>query len=94
MTTTETIAAAPLIWFPHAVLFSNGLPFGSVLSYIYADLIVPPIMEAYLEYYGTKFAAILSGMIFISAVLTRFVIHFPFLDAGVIPLPRACRSRR
>jgi uncharacterized membrane protein YraQ (UPF0718 family) len=70
-----------------AVLFTNGLPFGSVLSYIYADLIVPPIMDAYREYYGTKFAAILSGMIFLSAVLTGFVIHFLFLGAGLIPAP-------
>ncbi|WP_101298410.1 permease [Halegenticoccus soli] len=70
-----------------AVLWTNGLPFGSVLSYIYADLIVPPIMDAYREYYGTKFAAILSGMIFVSAVLTGFVVHFLFLGAGLIPDP-------
>jgi len=70
-----------------AVLFSNGLPFGSVLSYIYADLIVPPIMDAYREYYGTKFAAILSAMIFVSAVLTGVVVHFVFLVLGVIPDP-------
>ncbi|WP_122090910.1 permease [Halalkalicoccus subterraneus] len=74
-----------------AVLYANGLPFGSVLSYIYADLIVPPIMDAYREYYGTKFAAILSGMIFFSAVLTGFVIHFIFLGAGVIPDPSSVR---
>jgi uncharacterized membrane protein YraQ (UPF0718 family) len=70
-----------------AVLFSNGLPFGAVLSYIYADLIVPPIMDAYREYYGTTFAAILSLMIFVSAVVTGVIIHFIFLAAGVIPSP-------
>jgi len=70
-----------------AVLFSNGLPFGSVLSYIYADLIVPPIMDAYREYYGTTFAAVLSAMIFVSAVLTGVVVHFVFLVLGVIPDP-------
>ncbi|MFC6723024.1 permease [Halobium palmae] len=69
------------------ILYANGLPFGSVLSYIYADLIVPPIMDAYREYYGTKFAAILSGMIFVSAVLTGIVIHFIFLGVGLIPDP-------
>jgi hypothetical protein len=69
------------------VLYANGLPFGSVLSYIYADLIVPPIMDAYREYYGTTFAAILSGMIFVSAVLTGVVIHFLFLGTGLIPDP-------
>ncbi|RBI59246.1 permease [halophilic archaeon] len=71
-----------------AVLWTNGLPFGSVLSYIYADLIVPPIMDAYREYYGTKFAAVLSGMIFLAAVLTGFVVHFLFLGAGLVP-PRS-----
>ena len=70
-----------------AVLFSNGLPFGSVLSYIYADLIVPPIVDAYREYYGTKFAAVLSGMIFVAAVLTGVVVHFLFLGLGLIPAP-------
>ncbi|MFC6797084.1 permease [Haladaptatus sp. DYSN1] len=69
------------------VLWTNGLPFGSVLSYIYADLIVPPIMDAYREYYGTKFAAMLSGMIFLAAVLVGVVIHFLFLGLGLIPDP-------
>ena len=68
-----------------AVLFSNGLPFGAVLSYIYADLIVPPIMDAYRDYYGTTFAAILSGMIFVSAVIVGVIVHFIFLGAGLIP---------
>ena len=58
-----------------------------MLSYIYASLIVPPVINAYREYYGTKFAAILCGMISVSAVLTSFVIHFIFLGAGVIPDP-------
>ncbi|WP_338727267.1 permease [Haladaptatus sp. DJG-WS-42] len=70
------------------VLWTNGLPFGSVLSYIYADLIVPPIMDAYREYYGTKFAAILSGFIFLTSVLVGVVIHFLFLGLGIIPDPQ------
>ncbi|WP_410766475.1 permease [Haloferax sp. DFSO60] len=69
------------------ILWTNGLPFGSVLSYIYADLIVPPIMDAYREYYGTSFAAILSGMIFVAAVLTGVIVHFVFSTAGLIPDP-------
>ena len=68
-----------------AILFTNGLPFGSILSYIYADLIIPPIMEAYDEYYGTTFAAILSGTIFVGAVVTGVVLHFIFGAAGLIP---------
>ncbi|GAB3681588.1 permease [Salinarchaeum chitinilyticum] len=71
------------------VLWTNGLPFGSVLSYIYADLIVPPIVDAYREYYGATFGAILAVMIFVSAVLTGFVIHFVFLAIGFVPDPSA-----
>lgn len=44
-------------------------------------------MDAYREYYGTTFAAILSGMIFVSAVAVGFVVHFLFLGAGLIPDP-------
>ncbi|MDY6777966.1 MAG: permease [Candidatus Nanohaloarchaea archaeon] len=68
-----------------AILWNNGLPFGSVLSYIYADLIVPPIMDAYRKYYGTQFALLLSGLIFTTAVITGFIIHFLFLTTGFIP---------
>ncbi|WP_247004613.1 permease [Halosolutus gelatinilyticus] len=68
-----------------AVLYTNGLPFGSVLSYIYADLIVPPIVDAYREYYGTTFAAVLSGMIFVSAVVVGVVVHFLFAGLGLVP---------
>ena len=67
------------------VLWTRGHPFGSVLSYIFADLIVPPIMKAYDEYYGTTFAAVLSLMIFVSAVIAGFVVHFLFLSLGLIP---------
>lgn len=68
-----------------AILYQNGLPFGAVLSYIYADLIVPPIMKAYDDYYGRQFAALLSLMIFVAAVLTGIIIHFVFLGSGLIP---------
>ncbi|MDY6780180.1 MAG: permease, partial [Halobacteria archaeon] len=68
-----------------AVLWSNGLPFGSVLSFIYADLIVPPIMDAYRKYYGASFAALLSGTIFVAAVVTGFIIHFLFTGLGLVP---------
>jgi YHS domain-containing protein len=70
------------------VLWANGLPFGAVLSYIYADLIVPPIMDAYREYYGLQFTGVLSGMIFATAVITGVVTHFPFMGLGFIP-PRS-----
>ena len=73
------------------VRWTNGLPFGSVLSYIYADLIVPPIVDAYREYYGTRLAAVLSLMIFVGAVVVGFVVHFLFLGLGLIPDPQSAQ---
>ncbi|GGL37946.1 membrane protein [Halarchaeum grantii] len=62
-----------------ALLYTEGLPFGGVLSYIYADLIIPPIMQAYREYYGGTFAAILSVTIFACAVVTGVLVHVVFV---------------
>ncbi|WEL25695.1 permease [Haloferax volcanii] len=59
------------------------------IGFVFAGLIVPPIVDAYREYYGTTFAAVLSGMIFVAAVLTGVVIHFVFLGAGLIPAPES-----
>ncbi|MFB6158960.1 MAG: permease [Candidatus Nanohalobium sp.] len=70
-----------------AVLWSKGFPFGSILSYIYADLIVLPIMKAYKDYYGKKFAALLSAMIFAAAVVVGVLTHLIFLSTGFIPEP-------
>ena len=72
-----------------AILWNNGLPFGSVLSYIYADLIVPPIMDAYKKYYGKRFAIILSLTIFITAVITGVIVHFGFDLFNLIPTAKA-----
>lgn len=68
-----------------AIIWVNGLPFGGVFSYIYADLVVPPIVRAYNEYYGKKFGFALSGVIFVSAVVTGIITHLIFSAIGLIP---------
>ena len=39
-----------------AVLWSGGISFAGVLAFIFADLIVLPIIAIYRKYYGTAFA--------------------------------------
>lgn len=68
-----------------AVLWVGGLPFGGVFSYIYADLIVPPIVDAYREYYGAKFGLILAGLMFVAAVISGILTHYIFAGIGLIP---------
>lgn len=68
-----------------AVLWVGGLPFGGVFSYIYADLIVPPIIDAYREYYGTRFGLFLTGTIFVASIIAGILTHYIFAGAGLIP---------
>ena len=37
-----------------AVLWNGGISFGGVVSFIFADLIITPILIIYQKYYGTK----------------------------------------
>lgn len=67
------------------VLWNGGLPFGGVFSYIYADLIVPPIVNAYRDYYGDKFGFILAGVIFVAAIVSGILTHLIFMNVGLIP---------
>ncbi len=45
-----------------AVLWNGGISFGGVISFIFADLIIIPIIRIYAKYYGWKMA----GFLFIS----------------------------
>jgi YHS domain-containing protein len=67
------------------VLWTEGLSFGGVLSYIFADLIIPPLMDAYRGYYGGTFAAVLSAMIFVCAVISGLVVYVVFAGLNLIP---------
>src|SRR3954471_4517944 len=47
-----------------AVLWSGGISFAGVMAFIFADLIVLPILVAYRKYYGTGFAARITGLMY------------------------------
>ncbi|MFB6302358.1 MAG: permease [Haloferacaceae archaeon] len=67
------------------VLWSNGIAFGGVMSFIFADLIVPTIDDAYRRYYGLRMAAVLFVSIFVTAVVAGVVIHYLWSALGLIP---------
>lgn len=67
------------------VLWTNGIPFGAVLSFIYADLIIPPIVNAYRRYYGKRMAAVIFAVTAFGAVVAGVFIHFAFDLTGLIP---------
>ncbi|WP_049904324.1 permease [Halococcus hamelinensis] len=71
------------------VLWTNGLPFGSVLSFVYADLIIPPLARTYRRYYGTRMAAMLFGSLALAAVVAGVAVHYLMGGLGLIPAQSA-----
>ncbi|WP_430505480.1 permease [Haloparvum sp. PAK95] len=67
------------------ILWNNGIAFGGVMSFIFADLIVPTIDDAYRRYYGLRMAAVLFVSIFVTAVISGVVIHYLWAGLGLIP---------
>jgi uncharacterized protein len=75
-----------------AVLWSGGLSFGGVLAFIFADLIVLPIVAIYRKYYGGAFAARIVALMFVTMVAASLVIDGIFSAAGLIPSVHPKRS--
>ena len=71
-----------------AVLWAGGISFGGVISFIYADLIVIPILLIYRKYYGTKVAALITSIMFGAIVLAALLVQGIFDVAGLIPETR------
>ncbi|MFB6308893.1 MAG: permease, partial [Haloarculaceae archaeon] len=67
------------------ILWNNGIAFGGVMSFIFADLIVPTIDDAYRRYYGLRMAAVLFVSIFVTAVISGVAIHYLWSGIGLIP---------
>jgi uncharacterized protein len=68
-----------------AVLWSGGISFAGVMAFIFADLIVLPIVVAYRKYYGTAFALRITALMFVTMVLAALAIDLVFSALGLIP---------
>ena len=75
-----------------AVLWSGGISFAGVMAFIFADLIVLPIVAAYRKYYGTGFALRITALMFVTMVIAAVVIDLVFSGAGLIPSSRPSRD--
>jgi uncharacterized protein len=71
-----------------AVLWSGGISFAGVMAFIFADLIVLPIIVAYRKYYGTAFALRITALMFVTMVVAALVIDLLFGAVGLIPSKR------
>jgi uncharacterized protein len=75
-----------------AVLWSGGISFAGVLAFIFADLIVLPIIVAYRKYYGWAFALRITALMFVTMVAAALLIDGLFSAAGLIPTERPSRD--
>src|SRR4051794_26141759 len=75
-----------------AVLWSGGISFAGVMAFIFADLIVLPILAAYRKYYGTNYALRITALMFVTMVLAALIIDLVFSALGLIPTARPTSS--
>jgi uncharacterized protein len=68
-----------------AVLWSGGISFGGVVAFLFADLIVLPILAAYRKYYGTAFALRITALMFVTMVGAALIVDALFGGLGLIP---------
>jgi uncharacterized membrane protein YraQ (UPF0718 family) len=71
-----------------AVLWNGGISFGGVISFIFADLIILPILVIYRKYYGTKMMLFILATFYVTMVLAGYAVQLIFGAAGLIPATR------
>jgi uncharacterized protein len=71
-----------------AVLWSGGISFAGVMAFIFADLIVLPIVVAYRKYYGTSFALRITALMFVTMVVAALIVDLAFGALDLIPSTR------
>jgi uncharacterized membrane protein YraQ (UPF0718 family) len=71
-----------------AVLWNGGISFGGVVSFIFADLIILPILNIYRKYYGGRMSLFLLGTFYVTMVLAGLIVEFAFDALGLIPKAR------
>jgi uncharacterized membrane protein YraQ (UPF0718 family) len=71
-----------------SLLWSSGISFGGVLSFIYADLIILPLILIYKKYFGAKAALYITAVLFVSMVGAGIIVDLVFGALGLIPSVR------
>jgi uncharacterized protein len=70
------------------VLWNGGISFGGVISFLFADLIIVPILVIYRKYYGTQMMLFILGSFYVTMVLAGYVVEALFGVLGIEPTSR------
>src|SRR4051794_26384415 len=71
-----------------AVLWNGGISFGGVIAFIFADLLILPILNIYRKYYGTKMMLTLLATFYAAMVAAGYLVELIFGTANLIPSQR------
>jgi uncharacterized protein len=74
-----------------AVLWNGGISFGGVVAFLFADLIVLPIVDIYRKYYGARVAALLFGLFYAAMAAAGFAVEALFGLAGLVSRQRGAQ---
>ena len=67
------------------VLWRGGISFGGVVAFIFADLLIAPILNIYRKYYGARMALFLLGTFYTTMAVAGYVVELIFGGLGLIP---------
>jgi uncharacterized protein len=70
-----------------AILWTSGISFGGVLAFLYADLIVLPLLDVYRKYYGIRMAAYIFALFFVTMVISAIIMDGAFSALHLVPVP-------
>jgi len=68
-----------------AVLWNGGISFGGVVAFIFADLIVLPILDIYRKYYGFRVSTFLFITFYAAMASAALIIEILFRVLGLVP---------
>ncbi|HUY93814.1 MAG TPA: permease [Terracidiphilus sp.] len=71
-----------------AVLWNGGISFGGVIAFLFADLIILPILNIYRKYYGLKISLLLLALFYASMSLAALAVEYVFGLLRLIPEQR------
>ena len=71
-----------------AVLWNGGISFGGVTSFLFADLIIVPILVIYRKYYGPRMMLFILGSFDVTMVAAGYVVEILFERLGLVPTTR------
>jgi uncharacterized protein len=71
-----------------AVLWNNGISFGGVIAFIFADLIVLPILDIYRKYYGLRMTGFILATFYAAMAVAALIVEVVFGALGLIPEER------